>query len=132
MQKQSLKGTVTVNGKRFGIVTLPIDGQEIGAIMQIGKVAGKGAKVVGFFTELHPFDTERFSVWVNKAGRIIVSSEAVVRVTVGTESEQGVKGFVKQLFRASQPMPAKIPASPTSIRNAYQAWRTAGQTHASA
>ena len=121
MQKQSLKGTVTVNGKHFGIVTLPIDGDEIGAVVQLGKVAGKGAKIVGFFTELHPFDTDRFSVWVNKAGRIIVSSESVVRVRVGDVQETGFKGFVKSLF-TREAHQTRVVTSPQTVMKAYQSW----------
>jgi hypothetical protein len=121
MQTQQLKGTVTVNRKRFGIVTLPIDGEEVGAIMQLGKVAGQGAKVIGFFTEVHPFDTDRFSVWVNKAGRIIVSSEAIVRVSVG-EHKDGLKSRLKAFF--AKPHPTKVTTSPKSLTSAYQSWRT--------
>lgn len=127
MQKQSLKGTVTVNGKRFGIVTLPIDGEEVGAIVNLGKVAGKGAKIVGFFTEVHPFDTDRFSVWVNKAGRIIVSSEAVVRVNVGEPDEKGFGGFLRRTFAKKNRL-MEVATSPRAVKNAYQLWRTAGTT----
>lgn len=126
MQKQSLKGTITVNGKHFGVLTLPIDGEEVGAVMQIGKVAGKGAKVVGFFTETQPFDTDRFSVWVNKAGRIIVSSEAVVRVNVGeTPKESGFKAILAKVFTGRGHDQKEIAASTRSIKTAYQTWRTA-------
>ncbi len=115
MQKQQLKGTITVNGKRFGVVTLPIDGEEVGAVMRLGKVAGQGAKVVGFFTEVHPFDTERFSVWVNKAGRIIVSSEAVVRVTVGDKpAGRGLRARLKNALAAAR-APREVAMSPKAL-----------------